>query len=245
MSDDLQHDCELGQEQLMAMDYAAAEHTLAAAERQAWELRDFDTLSRLYMPLQEARRQRRQCCGEGVVCLDLVAEGPEDLLEARHVVENYPQGQLLVAGWGSLLPAGDVRRMAEEMDLYLETFLAAVYPTTPQRSIVIAPFETTLLPPPREESSADLAAKLPPHCLLLAQTELPTGPQRGNAHTFARVTDLWERLHAPFLSAAAAQGDPMKKIAGYRKTIRVDYACELAHQKLAAEARELARMVQV
>src|SRR5438046_594463 len=94
-ADDLQAQCELGQQQLMRTEYLQAEATLADAEARAWAARDFDTLSRLYMPLQEARRQRRQRCGEGIVCLDLFATGPHDDLDARHVVENYPHGQLL------------------------------------------------------------------------------------------------------------------------------------------------------
>src|SRR5438445_726544 len=100
----LQELCEAGQEQLMAMEYLQAE-----AERRAWEARDWDTLARLYMPLQEARRQRRQRCGEGIVCLDLIAQGPGDAVDARRVVQNYPHGQLLVAGWGSIAPALGVR----------------------------------------------------------------------------------------------------------------------------------------
>src|SRR5687768_5487965 len=92
---DLQSLCELGQQQLMRTEYLDAESTLAAAEVQEWRGRDFDTLARLYMPLQEARRQRRQRCGEGVVALDLIAQGPEDDLDGRRIVENFPHGQLL------------------------------------------------------------------------------------------------------------------------------------------------------
>src|SRR5947207_15860412 len=99
---DLQSRCELGQQQLMRTEYLDAEATRAAAEADAWAARDFDTLSRLYMPLQEARRQRRQRCGEGVVCLDLIAAGPDDEIDGRRVVENYPHGQLLAAGWGTV-----------------------------------------------------------------------------------------------------------------------------------------------
>src|SRR5205814_7216971 len=99
---DLQSRCELGQQQLMQMQYLEAEATLAAAEADAWTARDFDTLSRLYMPLQEARRQRRQRCGEGFVCLDLIATGPADEIDGRRIVENYLHGQLLVAGWGTI-----------------------------------------------------------------------------------------------------------------------------------------------
>ena len=53
--DALQALCESGQESLMRMDYLRAEALLAEAERHAWEGRDWDTLSRLYMPLPPAR----------------------------------------------------------------------------------------------------------------------------------------------------------------------------------------------
>ena len=52
---------------------------------------------------------------------------------------------------------------------------------------------------------------------------------------------LWERLHRPFLAEADAEPDPIAQIEKYRRTIEVDYACELAHQRLAAVARQLAR----
>src|SRR5215210_567005 len=104
-SSSLQDLCELGSEQLFQTQYLDAEATLAGAEADAWNNRDWDTLARLYMPLQEARRQRRQRCGEGVVALDLMAQGPGDVLDGRHIIENYPHGQLLVAGWGSIEPA--------------------------------------------------------------------------------------------------------------------------------------------
>ncbi len=120
----LQEQCELGQRQLMEMDYLQAEATLAAAERAAWDAKDWDTLSRLYLPLQEARRQRRQRSGEGIVRLDLIAESPDDRIEGRHVVENFPFGQLLVAGWGTIAPAVRVRELQAEWGLFVETFLA-------------------------------------------------------------------------------------------------------------------------
>ena len=101
---DVQETCEQGQSLLMETRYLEAERVLAGAEKIAWEVRDWDTLSRLYMPLQEARRQRRQRCGEGIVALDLVAEGASDEVDPAQVLANYPHGQLLVAGWGSIKP---------------------------------------------------------------------------------------------------------------------------------------------
>src|SRR5258705_13581697 len=110
------------------MEYLAAEATLVDAETIALAQEDFDTLGRLYMPLQEARRQRRQRCGEGIVCLDLIAQGPQDQMSARRVLESYSFGQLLLAGWATIQPALQLRPLQRERDLYVETFLAAVFP---------------------------------------------------------------------------------------------------------------------
>ena len=57
----LQSLCDLGQSQLMQMEYLAAEKTLVEADRLATKLEDLDTLGRLYMPLQEARNSGRAC----------------------------------------------------------------------------------------------------------------------------------------------------------------------------------------
>src|SRR3954463_7641061 len=104
-NEELQEQCERGQALLMETRYWEAERTLAAAEAAAWDARDWDTLSRLYMPLQETRRQRRQRCGEGVVAFGLFAEGEGDQIDPERIVVNYPHGQLLAAGWGSIRPA--------------------------------------------------------------------------------------------------------------------------------------------
>ena len=226
----------------MRMDYLRAEAALAEAERHAWEARDWDTLSRLYMPLQEARRQRRLRCGEGLVVLDLLAQGPDDRVDGRHVVENFPHGQLLVAGWGTVEPGLRVRALQAEHGLFVETFLAAVYPVGAGRAVAVVPTGDVRLPPPAAHATIDrLIADLPPHCIVLKADELPVGTRRGNTQTYAQVMDLWERLHLPFLAAADMQADPVRRIEHYRHTIDVDYACELAHQKLSAVARELGR----
>jgi hypothetical protein len=238
---DLQSLCERGQEELMRMEYLVAEATLERAEQIAWDRKDFDTLSRLYMPLQETRRQRRQRCGEGIVALDLIAHGPTDAIDGRRIVENYPHGQLLVAGWGSINPAVKVRELQSEHTLYVETFLAAVYPIGSGRAVVIVPLPE-IPPPDRHPASIDDLIRLaPPHSLIYNLEELPKGTRKGDWHTYAEVMAMWERLHAPFLAAADMQVDPIQKMEGYRKTIRVDYACELAHQKLSDVAKSLSR----
>jgi hypothetical protein len=236
----LQELCESAQQELMRMEYLAAEKLLVAAEALALSQNDFDTLSRLYLPLQEARRQRRQRCGEGVVCLDLICNSADDHIDPWHVVQNYPHGQLLVAGWGSIEPALGVRRLQAEHDLYVETFLAAAYPVGGGKAIVILPLEAIELPKAVERSIDELLRLLPPHCIVMHERELAKGAVRGNSQTFAAVMGMWERLHAPFL--AEADATPLAhKIEAYRKTIRVDYACELAHQKLSDAAKQIAR----
>jgi hypothetical protein len=276
--------CERGQEQLSRMEYLAAEMSLAAAEELAWTSRDFDALARLYMPLQESRRQRRQRCGEGTIRLDILADGPDDQPDGRHCVESIGCGQILIAGWGSIQPAIDARRAQRELGLYVDVFLAAVYPAespspgtpgegwgegplrkaeegphpdplpeyrargkgvppssvrSPGRVVAIVPGEGVALPPPEPMAIDQLIRRLPAHSVMMSDAELPKGPQRGTAETYAWVMATWERLHAPFLAAAEATPDPVRRIEAYRQAIAVDYACELAHQKISDTARKL------
>jgi hypothetical protein len=231
--------CAIGQQKLMEMQYLQAEDALMQAEQMALTASDFDALSRLYMPLQECRRQRRQRCGEGIVCLDLVSSGPDDRITGEHVIKHYSHGQLLVAGWGSIQPALEVRALQRKHELYIETFLAAAYPVGAGRAVAILPLEDVQIPEPTERSIDELIRLLPPHTIVLSDAQLPSGSRKGDTKTFAEVMRMWEQLHAPYLAAAAMTAAPMHKIAAYRKTIQVDYACELAHQNLSDVAKRL------
>jgi hypothetical protein len=236
--DALQDLCEQGSEHLIRTEYLQAERALAAAEEIAWVRRDWDTLSRLYMPLQETRRQRRQRCGEGIVCLDLAADGPDDPIDAERIINDYPHGQLLVAGWASLAPAVRVRALAAERSLYAEVFLAASYPVVGSDSPLIAILarEDTQLPQPTPRTKQELMALLPAGSLVVSADDLPPGETPGDTRTYADVMAVWEKLHRPLLDAADQIADPLQRMEAYRKVIRVDYACELAHQKLSAVA---------
>lgn len=239
--DGLQELCEKGSEQLIRTDYLGAENSLAAAERIAWKNRDWDTLSRLYMPLQEARRQKRQRCGEGIICLDIVADGPDDCVQAERIIEEYPHGQLLVACWGNLGPALRVRELAAERSLYVETFLAAAFPmkdSVPPMIAIVAMGDTKL-PPPTPRTKQELMALLPIGSLVVSSDDLPPGETNGDTRTYADVMAVWEKLHRPLLEAADRIEDPVQRMEAYRRVIRVDYACELAHQKLSAVAAGL------
>src|SRR6185312_6915032 len=235
--------CELGQRQLMQTQYLEAQATLVRAEQLALDARNWDVLSRLYMPLQETRRQIRQTCGEGIVRLDVAARGPSDQIDPDKVIEQYPMGQLLVAGWETVEPAVRVRRAAAESGLYLETFLGAACPTADAGiAVAVVPLADTILPAPIPRSLAELSAELPPGSILLRVSDLPAGPRQGTFVTYGQTMALWERLHAPFLAQADSDRDLVRKVELYRQTIRVDSACELAHQKLSAVAHELARI---
>jgi hypothetical protein len=115
--------------------------------------------------------------------------------------------------------------------------------------VVIAPTEDVGMPAAMSFGTPDAPARsiddlirdLPAHCIVLNVQELPAGSRPGTPETFGTVMAMWERLHAPFLAAADATADPVQRIEAYRRTQRVDYGCELAHQKAAAVARELAR----
>lgn len=238
---DVQELAEKGSEQLFRMQYLDAIATLEQAEAMALEAKDWDTLSRLYMPLQEARRQVRQRCGEGTVKLDILAASLSDPPDPEILAVQIPHGQVLLAGWGSIKPAVRLRQIIRERNLYLETFLAAVYPVGAGRAVVIVPNDKVILPEPLPRSIDQLIALLPPHSIVMSDRELPAGAQPGSPQTYALTMDLWERLHAPFLAAADQTRDPEQRIAAYRATIAVDSACELAHQRLSATAHELAR----
>ncbi len=221
--------------------YLDAERTLGVAEQHAWQARDFDTLSRLYLPLQEARRQIRQRSGEGAVAMRLLARQPGETIDVTGIIDRFPQGQLLIGGWGSLSPAIEFRELAARRDLYVQTFLAAVYPAIDSDAVVaIVPLGAPM-PSTQTRSLEELQELLPVHSLILNPSELPADAGTGTAETFAGVMALWERLHTPFLEAAKVEPDSIKRMQAYRVAIEVDSACELAHQFLADIARSMAR----
>jgi hypothetical protein len=246
--DSLQAACERGQEQLIATDYLSAAATLAGAEATAWEAEDFDTLARLYMPLQEARRQIRLRCGEGAV--GMATAGPDADLDAiaNLILDRTPQGLLLVMGFGSVAAAARVRRRAAERRAYVEVLMAAGYAVetgehTGEGAVVIVPTVDAQLPTPGvRRYLAELTAALPPGCFVDDLVDFPHA-LRGTPETFAAVSARWERLHAPFLAMAEAEPDPLRRMAAFRRTIEVDPACELAHQHLSNTARDLARQL--
>jgi hypothetical protein len=169
----------------------------------------------------------------------VLANGPDEQPDGRQTVKALGRGQILIAGWGSIQPAIEARRARKELGLYVDVFLAAVYPAGAGRVVAIVPGEEVALPAAEPMPVEELIRRLPAHSMMMSDAELPRGPQRGTAETYAWVMATWERLHAPFLAAAEAMGDPIRRIEAYRQTIAVDYACEPAHQRISDTARKL------
>jgi len=239
---DLQTQCELGQQLLMDTRYIEAREALTAAEAVAFQLQDFDTLARLYMPLQEAHRQIRQRCGEGYFNLRALAADSTEALDFEAILHDSKAGQFLVAGWANIEPAKRFREIAKAKLLYAETFLAAVYPLVGGAKVVaIVPTQDVALPDASPRSIDALIKLLPPHTVTLAIDQLPPPQPKGNTQTFGYTMNLWEQLSAPYLAAANIERDPIRKMEMYRKTIAVDSACELAHQYLSDCAAKLSK----
>jgi hypothetical protein len=97
------------------------------------------------------------------------------------------------------------------------------------------------LPTGEFDSIAQLSSQLPKHSMIAAGAAIIRGQRRGTTQTFGEVMALWEGLHTPFLAEADAESDPVRQIERYRLTTRVDYASELAHQKLSDAAHRRAR----
>jgi hypothetical protein len=238
----LQEQCMAGQQLLAAQEYVEAEQVLIRAESEALKLRDWDTLARLYMPLQEARRQRRQRTLQGLFCLDLISEGPDDHIEGRHVLDNYPHGTLLVSGWGTIEPALQARKLQARFKLYADVLLGATYPLIGGGQVVVViPHEHAILPPVCPRRLGEIGGVMPAHSLVFREGELPEGPRQGTPELISRVQGWWEQLHWPYMVDARDTRDLRRRIGAYRRAIEVDYSCELAHQELCDTARQLTR----
>jgi hypothetical protein len=145
----LQEQCELGQRELMATNYLAAEKILIEAERdRASSKTNLKHSHAFTCPSRRPGASGVSAAAKEPFCLDLVAQGPDDEISAERILDKYPFGQLLVAGWGTIQPALEIRRLQQERGLYVETFLAAAFPTTKGTIIVIVP-EDAPLPSPK------------------------------------------------------------------------------------------------
>jgi len=143
----------------MQTDYLRAETALAEAEREAWAAEDGTRSPRLYMPLQETRRQRASSAAKGSSGSICWRQSADQKLDPAEILRQYPHGQLLVAGWGAIEPAILIREQATRVGLYVETSSprstrsvpAARKP--PARAVVIAPLPDVRMPLRRHSQS--------------------------------------------------------------------------------------------
>lgn len=168
---------------LVARRYLLCEQLCLDALRLAREHADFDRYARILLPLQEARRQRRQIAAEaGVFVL------AERRLDAESILESHPQGCLLLTDPPyAREDERSLTRIARERERYVEVLRLG-----------------------REDLQA----------IFLHQLE-----QRGDAALAGVPPDLPPRQRIEALEAVLDEvGDH-----------------EIAHQQLAAAAREAAR----
>ena len=253
--DHLQELCGRGQALLMQTRYVEALAVLEKAERLALEALDWDTLARLYLPLQETRRQIRQRCGEGEVDLGVMLPpgmvGREKAF-AEDFVRTHRHGQYLIAGngaeSGALGFATAVRKLAQDQGLFVEAFLGVWYAIggpTGMRVVAVAPMPEAAMPVITDASSLDdVARAIPGYCLLLPSNDLGPRTARGNTTTYGRTMAMWERLAATHLAGclSASNSVPVQqRIEELRKVIQIDPGCEIAHQQVAKIAMQQAR----
>lgn len=239
--DSLQGLCELGSEALIATDYVAAERVLEQAEGLALRENDFDTLARLYFPLQEARRQRRQRAGEGRISLSLPAMGVGEGLQARELADRLPHGLFLVAGLGSTEPGEALRQLHKDRGNYAEVMLGVALEMGTGGVATFAVARPVRNVSARGGSPEELLRALPPHSVFVSASQAG-GAVAAFPETYAGAMGLFEALHRPYLAMADAMPVGLARLQAYRQVQGIDPASELAHQNAAFLCRQLARL---
>ena len=107
---------ERASEALLALDYPACERLCLEALAEALRTRNYERVARILLPLQEARRQRRQIAVEAGV---RVLAGPR--LDPERILADHPRGCLmLLAPPYSLDDERLVRDLARQRALMVE-----------------------------------------------------------------------------------------------------------------------------
>lgn len=118
--DEIDQIMERASERLAAMRYLDCEALCRRALDLAREREDFDRYARILLPLQEARRQRRQIAVDAGVT---VLAGPERS-SAEQILDAHRQGcLLLIAPPYSEADERAVRELAAERELYVEVLV--------------------------------------------------------------------------------------------------------------------------
>ncbi len=124
--------CEEGQHLLIGTRYLEAIDVLLEAEALALAAEDFDASAGCTCRCRNASPSSA-ACGEGIVRLDILPIDGVDP-EPVELLSLYPNGQLLIAGWGTCGPAVRFRAMAAEAKCTLRLFSRRHFPLLAVRS---------------------------------------------------------------------------------------------------------------
>ena len=171
------------------------------------------------MPLQEARRQRRQRCGEGVVALDLIAQGPHD--DRRRPTDRGEFSARAAArrrvgvdraGGSGSAPSGGARAVRRDVSR------GGRIPSAARRRSSSCHWTMRNCRRAISTRSRTWKSSCRNHSLVAERSAIVNGQRKGTPQTFGEVMALWERLHAPFLAEADAERDLVRQIERYRLT---------------------------
>ncbi|MCC5830613.1 MAG: hypothetical protein JJU36_14295 [Phycisphaeraceae bacterium] len=224
MSDDITNLMSSASEALATMRYLECERLCARALRQAQHEDNWIEFSRILLPLQESRRQRRLLAADTAVRLGASVSSQRDQL----LPPLGSAGCLLLTGHDAMHDVQPLLKIADERSLFLELLVAGIDSTKGDWNLIAPGL-----------GSVDCPMEAPPHEL------------QNHWITAARKSDL-ARAAAWFLEASERLGDRVLDAAPTMKRARerADYLLraldvvrdhELLHQHLAETAVELAR----
>jgi len=134
--------------------------------------------------------------------------GSGDQIPVQRVLEKYSFRPVFFAGWASIQPALEIRRLSAVTDCTSRPSSPPFIQHTEGQVLAIAP-ENSPLPAPEARPLESLRQLSPPHAFYRRDSFQGFSP--GLLSTYSQVMSMWESIHAPFLAAADAEPDPIKK----------------------------------
>ena len=239
---------DVGERHLAAGRYVAAQRMLEAAERGAWEARDWVRLARIYLPLLEARRQIRQNAAEGTIVITSVG----DRGRMRGVVRAFAKEEA-----GTLLL--DVARAEVGVRWAREVRYAALRTGHLIEAMLLLRQggEVRMVSPGDAEFAAGLSVEWTADegRMIGVSTErglvvpLPAAGRYGSAgrgsglHAVARESLIagWEALALKWQARHTVRAEAEEELGWLRRALEVDPACEPVAMRLMALAEAVGR----
>jgi hypothetical protein len=217
----LDEQMEAASQALAELDYARCESLCVDALRQARDASDWVMYQRVLLPLQEARRQRRQAALDGPICLGTPSEQPDFATQ----IKDIEQGCIVLTWPTTSTEVVAIAALAKQNKQPIELLYAdnAVDSATWRITSFAGPGLSVDLPAPKKEwigqwiDPSSIDPPTPAHWFMQASEAL------GNAALAAIEAMPATREHLQALEAALACVD--------------DH--EILHQRLAAAAKAL------